>query len=236
MSALFYCPDIAQIPILPEEESKHCLQVLRYDIGDTITLIDGKGYFWRAEITGKQGKKCLLKIIKKQLDEKSRRNYYLHLAIAPTKNIDRIEWLLEKCTEIGIDEISFLQCKRSERKEIRLERLEKIAIQAAKQSKKAFLPKINEMQKFLAFLENLREQHTGKWIAHLSDSQKVDISDIHQYKGSHIVLIGPEGDFEKEEIEAAQKAGFEAINLGNSVLRTETAALLVCAAWTVLSK
>lgn len=236
MSALFYCPDIAQIPILSEEESRHCLQVLRHNIGDKITIIDGKGYFWEAEIAGKQGKKCLLKVVGKYLDEKSQRNYYLHIAIAPTKNIERMEWLLEKCTEIGIDEVSFLLCKRSERKEIKLERLEKIIVQAAKQSRKAFLPKINEMQKLSVFLEDMKKQSQGKWIAHLEPAEKKTLGQIVQNNTSYAILLGPEGDFEQEEIAAAKLAGFESISLGNAVLRTETAGLLVCAGLAVLQQ
>ncbi|GAB4127821.1 MAG: 16S rRNA (uracil(1498)-N(3))-methyltransferase [Raineya sp.] len=228
MSALFYCPEINENPVLSEEESRHCLQVLRHKIGDTIQLIDGKGYFWEAKITEIQNKKCLLSIQKKTLDKQSQRNYYLHLAIAPTKNIERIEWLIEKCTEIGINEISFVLCKRSERKELKLERLMKIAIQAAKQSHKAFLPKINEITKLENFLTS--SSASIKWIAHLTAAEKKTFSpNILQKQGSYCVLIGPEGDFTPEEISLAQKNGFEAVSLGNSVLRTETAGMYVCA-------
>jgi 16S rRNA (uracil1498-N3)-methyltransferase len=236
MSALFYCPEIAENPVLSEEESRHCLQVLRYQIGDSIELIDGKGYFWKALIAGKEGKKCILKPQKKHLDEKSQRNYRFHLAIAPTKNIERMEWLVEKSTEIGIDEISFVLCKRSERKELKLERLEKIAVQAAKQSKKAFLPKINEMIKLESFLNSIFPQNTSKWVAHLeNDEKKVLGQSLIQPQGNYCVLIGPEGDFTPEEISLAKKNGFEAISLGNSVLRTETAGLYVCAGLAMLN-
>lgn len=237
MSALFYCPEIAENPVLSEEESRHCLQVLRYQIGDTIELFDGKGYFWQALIAGKQGKKCILKPQTKRLDEKSQRNYRFHLAIAPTKNTERIEWLVEKCTEIGIDEISFVLCKRSERKELKLERLEKIAVQAAKQSRKAFLPKINEMIKLESFSNSIFPQNTNKWVAHLeNDEKKVLGKSLIQPQGNYCVLIGPEGDFTPEEIILAKENGFEAISLGNSVLRTETAGVYVCAGLSFFSQ
>ncbi|MFN3316118.1 MAG: 16S rRNA (uracil(1498)-N(3))-methyltransferase, partial [Raineya sp.] len=236
MSALFYCPEIAENPVLSEEESRHCLQVLRYQIGDKIKLIDGKGYFWEAEITEKQAKKCLLKIIDKHLDERNQRNYHFHLAIAPTKNIERIEWLVEKCTEIGIDEISFLLCQRSERKELKLERLEKIAVQAAKQSQRAFLPKINEMQKLSVFLEKTKLHKAQKWIAHLEENErKIFGKNLIVPQNNYCVLIGPEGDFGTEEIVLAKSFGFEAISLGNSVLRTETAGVYVCAGLAVFN-
>jgi len=227
MPALFYCPEIAQNSVLSEEESRHCLQVLRHKEGDTINLIDGKGYFWQAEICRIESKKCVLKPLSKSFDTKNQRNYYLHIAVAPTKNIERMEWLVEKCTEIGIDEISFVLCSRSERKEIKLERLEKIAVQAMKQSQRAFLPKINAMEKLPKFLENVSQQN--KWIAHLGGSEKKFFGQMVSENSQYCVLIGPEGDFSPEEVVLACAKGFEAISLGNAVLRTETAALLVCA-------
>jgi len=235
MSALFYCPEIAENPILSEEESRHCLQVLRYGIGDKIIIIDGKGYFWETEIIGKQGKKCLLKVIEKHLDTKNQREYRLHLAIAPTKNIERIEWMIEKCTEIGIDEISFLLCSRSERKEIKLERLEKIGLQAAKQSQKAFLPKINDMMKLEKFLASDFPSDTFKGLAHLENTDKKFFGKVATHNKSYCILIGPEGDFTSEEIAQSKKAGFEAISLGNSVLRTETAGVYVSAGLNIMN-
>lgn len=236
MSALFYCPSIAEAPVLSEEESKHCLQVLRHRIGDNIQLFDGKGYFWEAEIVGTQGKKCLLKVLRKYRDEKNHRNYRLHLAIAPPKHIERTEWLLEKCTEIGIDEVSFILCQRSERKEIRVERLEKILVQAAKQSKRALLPKINDMIKLDKFLASPHASATFKGIAHLEESDRKSFREFAHKQGDYCILIGPEGDFTSEEIFLAKQAGFEAISLGNSVFRTETAGMYVCAGLAFLSE
>lgn len=228
MAALFYAPAIAQQAFLPEEEARHCLQVLRYQKGDTILVVDGKGYFWEALITNAQVKHCSLEIKKQSFDEAHLRDYYLHLAIAPTKNIDRMEWLVEKCTEIGIDEISFLQCQRSERKEVKIERLEKVAIQAMKQSQKAFLPKINGIAKFKDFLIEQKD-YESKLIGYVpSDTESKNFLHFLQKSKKVCMLVGPEGDFTEQEIQEAQLQGFEVVSLGKSVLRTETAGLAVC--------
>lgn len=211
--------------MLNEEESKHCVRVLRLRKGNQINLVDGAGGFYLAEITDEHPKKTQLSIIKKQTDYQ-KRDHYLHIAIAPTKNMDRMEWFLEKATEIGIDEITPIICERSERKEIKTERLEKIAISAMKQSLKAYLPKINEAVKLNTFLKNRESKH--KYVAHCIPSQKKDIVENFKKNEDYLILIGPEGDFSDEEVNLALQNNFLPITLGSSRLRTETAALQVC--------
>jgi 16S rRNA (uracil1498-N3)-methyltransferase len=227
MAQIFYAPEIETKLMLPEEEAKHCLQVLRKKMNDQVLVINGKGSFFEVKLLSENPKQCSVQIMKKYADTHTR-PYYLHIAIAPTKNIERIEWFLEKCTEIGIDEISFLQCKHSERKEVKTERLEKICIQAIKQSQKAFLPKINPIIPFSKFLEQNLAEYTERWIAHVHTKQPIVFQQIVQAKGKICVLIGPEGDFENSEVTKALEKGFQAVSLGNSVLRTETAGIFVC--------
>ncbi|PKQ68930.1 16S rRNA (uracil(1498)-N(3))-methyltransferase [Raineya orbicola] len=222
---LFYCPNF-QLPqtILPEEEAIHCLQVLRKNVGEVISITDGKGHFAQAKILANKPKNCLLEILEIQRQEA--KPYYLHIAIAPTKNIERMEWFVEKATEIGIDEISFLQCDRSERKEIRLERLQKVALQAIKQSKQAYLPLLNPMQKFSQFLAKDFEGYSQKWIAYVGSNTL--LTQTLRSKGKYLLLIGAEGDFSEKEINLAKEKGFEEISLGKTVLRTETAGIVAC--------
>lgn len=236
---LFYTPNIATNQELSADETVHALRVLRLKNGDKVQLIDGKGGFYEAKII-LEGKKCLLNIFSEKKEDK-RSNTYIHLAIAPTKNIDRIEFMLEKCVEIGVDEVSFLNCRYSERKNIKLERLEKVAIQAMKQSLKTFLPKINEMIDFEKFLlrQNLENQ---LFVAHLEATErKLFSKEIYQFfeknqqktpqtiiNASFCMLIGAEGDFSPQEIENAKKHHYLPVSLGNSRLRTETAGIFVC--------
>lgn len=225
---LFYTPDIdiaSSAWALSEEESKHCIRVLRLQNGTQIDLIDGKGNFYKAEIVDAHPKRTLLKIISVEQDP-NKRNHYLHIAVAPTKNIERLEWFLEKATEIGIDEISLFICQRSERKDVKTDRLNKIITAAIKQSIKAWHPVLNEPVLFNKFISN---QFDGqKFIAHCEPGDKFELKDEIQPFGKYTVLIGPEGDFAPKEIEDAQKTGFKAITLGKSRLRTETAALEAC--------
>ncbi len=241
---LFYTPNIAHNQELPQEETIHALRVLRLKNGDKVQLIDGKGGFYEAKLI-LEGKKCLLNIFSEKKDDK-RSNTYTHLAIAPTKNIDRIEFMLEKCVEIGIDEVSFLNCRYSERKNIKLERLEKVAIQAMKQSLKTFLPKINEMIDFDKFL--LRQDTENQlFIAHLEATErKLFSKEVYQFfendqqnnqqnnasnassNPSFCMLIGAEGDFSPQEIELAKQKKYLPVSLGESRLRTETAGIFVC--------
>jgi 16S rRNA (uracil1498-N3)-methyltransferase len=223
---LFYTPDIsADYYTLNEEESKHCIKVLRLQNADQIFLIDGRGGFYTASILDAHPKKTLLKItdIKNNF---GMRNHYLHIAIAPTKNIERTEWFLEKATEIGIDEVTFLITDRSERKEIKTDRLKKVVTSAVKQSIKAYHPELNEPVNFKKFIhKGFAEQ---KFIAHCMEGSKKDLKNLIEPHGRYLILIGPEGDFTSLELSLALEAGFTPITLGDSRLRTETAALEAC--------
>jgi 16S rRNA (uracil1498-N3)-methyltransferase len=225
---LFYTPDIDTTSLtwtLDEEESKHCARVLRLQAGDLIRLIDGKGNFYSAEITEAHPKKTHLKILSAEQDP-NKRNHYLHIAVAPTKNIERLEWFLEKATEIGIDEISLITCQRSERKDVKTDRLNKIITSAIKQSIKAWRPLLNEPMIFNKFLSAPFEGQ--KFIAHCEAGDKLNLKDGLRLLNRYLVLIGPEGDFAPKEIDDAIKNDFKAITLGKSRLRTETAALEAC--------
>lgn len=220
---VFYTPDITVSNELPEEEAGHCLRVLRLNIGDEIILTDGKGYFYKAVITAATGKRCQVKVTE-TIGQEPFWNGHLHLAMAPTKNMDRIEWLAEKATEIGFDELSFLNCRFSERKVIKTERVDKIVVSAVKQSLKARKPVVNEMTDFARFLQ--RSFGGQKFIAHCYEGDKPLLKDVIVPGEDVVVLIGPEGDFSREEVEKAEAAGFRSVSLGRSRLRTETAALV----------
>lgn len=223
---LFFTPDITDKNYtLNEIESKHCIKVLRLNVNDHIQLIDGKGNFYEAQIANANPKKCKVDIIK-IINEFSKRNHYLHIAIAPTKNIDRFEWFLEKATEIGIDEITPILCEHSERKIIKPERLEKVIISAIKQSIKAYKPKLNEITNYDDFI---KQNFDGiKYIAHCEENKKETLKDIYNPSNNALILIGPEGDFSPAEIIYAQQNGFTEISLGGSRLRTETAGIVAC--------
>lgn len=223
---LFYTPDIAaEIYTLPEEESKHAVKVLRLEEGETVQLIDGRGGFYNAVIADAHPKRTQLQVVQKT-DNYGKRSFYIHIAVAPTKNIDRLEWFVEKAVEIGIDEISFLLCDHSERKVLKLDRLEKIAISAMKQSYKAYLPKLNELVPFKSFVHNTNPEET--FIAHLEEDARLSLKQSFKPNSSTCILIGPEGDFSAAEIALAKEAGIRAVTLGQSRLRTETAALVAC--------
>ena len=225
---LFYTPDIAPSHpqyFLNEEESKHAIRVLRLEAGSEVQLIDGKGGLYIAEIKDPHPKRTILQITN-VITEYNKRNHYLHIAIAPTKNLDRLEWFLEKATEIGIDEISLIICQRSERKEAKTERLNKIITSATKQSLKAYHPVLNEP---VALNKFLGQPFNGqKFIAHCEDSEKSSLSAEIEKQGRYLILIGPEGDFSPVEIDTTLHNGYKAITLGESRLRTETAALEAC--------
>lgn len=222
---VFYTPDILSTNELPEEEAQHCIRVLRLSIGDLITLTDGKGSFYKAEITTCTNKRCIVSI-KERISQDPLWSGRLHIAMAPTKNMDRNEWFAEKATEIGLDELTFLNSRYSERKVIKTERIEKILVSAIKQSLKARLPQLNEMTDFNSFVT--REFKGQKFIAHCHDGEKVQLKDILEPGEETLILIGPEGDFSEEEVKTALDHGFIAISLGQSRLRTETAALVAC--------
>jgi RNA methyltransferase, RsmE family len=222
---LFYTPDISSNPELPEEEARHCIRVLRLAEGAEIGLTDGKGYFYKAIIEQANPKHCLVSI-KETKQQPSLWPFHLHIAVAPTKHIDRLEWFAEKATEIGIDAITCLKCRYSERKELKPERIEKILISAMKQSLKATLPQLTGMTDFKAFIKQPFEGK--KFIAHCEEGKKPLLKQVCQPGENALILIGPEGDFSTEEIALAKEAGFTAISLGESRLRTETAALVAC--------
>ncbi len=220
---VFYTPDIDTCPELPEEEAGHCLRVLRLGVGDEVMLTDGKGFFYKAVISAATGKRCQVKVVEKIEQEKFWKGH-LHLAMAPTKNMDRIEWFAEKATEIGFDELSFLNCRFSERKVIKTERIEKIVVSAMKQSLKTRKPIVNEMTDFAKFMQ--RDFQGQKFIAHCYEGEKPLLKEVLKPGEDALVLIGPEGDFSPEEVQKAEALGFQPISLGKSRLRTETAALV----------
>jgi len=203
------------------DEKKHLTKVLRKKVGDELSVIDGKGYLYIVRITSLEKNSFQIKIIRKEKKEKTH-NYYLHIAIAPTKNISRFEWFLEKATEIGIDEITPIICQRSERKKINMQRCNRILISSIKQSLKFYKPKLNEPSNFSDFIKEKLEG--DKLIAHCLKTEKNKINKSNQKK--YIILIGPEGDFTENEITNALKNGFKATTLGNSRLRTETAGII----------
>ena len=220
---LFYAPDIQTDMELPQEEAGHCLRVLRMKEGNRLCITDGKGSFYNAVISAVQGKRCMVHIENEERQELLW-NGYLHIAMAPTKLMDRNEWFVEKAVEIGVDEITFLKTEHSERDVIKMERIEKIAVSAMKQSRKATLPVLNGMTSFRSFIELGFDG--DKFIAHCEQGSKVVLQDALVPGHNSLVLIGPEGDFSPVEIEMALKAGFKPISLGPSRLRTETAALV----------
>jgi 16S rRNA (uracil1498-N3)-methyltransferase len=222
---LFYIPDITSDTVtLPEEESKHALRVLRLKAGDQVLVVDGAGGYYQALIQDPQPKKCLLRITATQ-QQYGLRPYQVQVAVAPTKNLDRMEWFVEKATEIGIDDIFFLSCERSERKQMNLERLEKITVSAMKQSVKAYKPRLHDMQPYKNFVAACDPATT--YIAHLEPHDRQSLSQV-AVPEKCCILIGPEGDFSPKEIDLAYATGIKAVTLGNSRLRTETAALVAC--------
>ena len=225
---VFYTPDLqdqAQYT-LNEEESKHCSKVLRLSTGDKVFLVDGRGGLYEAEIET-ESKKHVGLLITKTTKEYQKRNHHLHIAIAPTKNIDRLEWFLEKATEIGIEEITPIICERSERKVVKEDRLLKVITSAVKQSLQAYHPLLNPA---ITFSQLLQQQTTAtKLIAHcVDDAERSYIKDLVQPLNSYLILIGPEGDFSPQEITTALQHGFMPVTLGTTRLRTETAALAAC--------
>lgn len=223
----FYVPDAETTNELPTEEAMHALRVLRLKSGDEMFLMDGCGNFYRAEVTLAATKHCLYEIKEKMPQEKTW-NGNICIAMAPTKMMDRTEWFSEKATEIGIDELAFLNCKFSERKVMRTVRLDKIVVSAMKQSRKPWKPKLTALT---AFKDFIKEERKGmKFIAHCyNEIESVDLFDSlskeHSEGKNVTVLIGPEGDFSIDEVKLAISNGYIPVSLGKSRLRTETAAL-----------
>lgn len=222
----FYAPDAASTAELPADEANHALKVLRLKVGDELLLMDGCGHIYRAEITQASGHRCLYRILETS-SQPPQWEGHVHLAIAPTKMNERIEWLAEKATEVGIDELSFLNCQYSERRVLKTERIEKIVISAAKQSHKAYMPAVSGLIPFRQFIKEHTSGH--RYIAHCyQEIERVNLFDqlcnLHP-SDSTLVLVGPEGDFSIDEVREAVAAGFVSVDLGESRLRTETAGL-----------
>jgi 16S rRNA (uracil1498-N3)-methyltransferase len=223
---LFYNPQFSPAtPFLPEEEARHGIKVLRMNTGDTLHVTDGKGNLYEAEIASTDIKKCKL-VIRHTHPEFGKKPYSIHLAIAPTKNADRTEWLVEKCVELGIDEISFIACERSERRVFKTDRLEKIAVAAMKQSIKAYLPLIHEVIPLRQFIE--KPVDGQKFVAHLEEGRRELLQKAALKQHAYCLLVGPEGDFSPAEIALALEKGFVPVSLGESRLRTETAGMAGC--------
>lgn len=222
---MFYCPDILHSFTLSEEESQHAVRVLRLQAGDELEVVDGAGGYYFAVVTNPHPKHCEFQI-KETITEYGKRDYRLHIAIAPTKNIERLEWFIEKCTEIGVDEITPILCRFSERKIIKPERLEKIIVSAAKQSLKAYFPILNPMCSFRDFIQQTTVSQ--KFIAHCYEQDKQLLQRVYQKSFDAVILIGPEGDFSPEEVQKAIQHHYQPVSLGNSRLRTETAGVVAC--------
>lgn len=226
----FYVPDAASQTELPPDEAMHALRVLRLKADDELFLMDGVGNYYRARITIAATHHCYYEILE-TLPQQPQWLGHIHLAIAPTKMLDRIEWLLEKATEIGVDEVSFLNCKFSERRILKSIRLDKIVISAMKQSRKAWKPVVNELMSFKRFIE--QPLPGRKFIAHCYEEipRTYLFDELRQMTltgtsdDDVTVLVGPEGDFSIDEVQMAMDAGYVSIHLGESRLRTETAGL-----------
>ena len=229
---LFYCSDFDEsTAIIVEEDFRHATKVLRYAVGDDIQCTDGKGHHLMGKII--EINKRDLKLQIEEQNFKPVRAKQLHIAIAPTKNMSRIETMIEKCVEIGVDEISFLKTKNSERKVIKLERVEKIALSAMKQSFRTRIPVLNEMVSYDKFLDSA-SANVGKYLLHY-DKNASHLIDS-DWLANNIVLIGPEGDFTEDEIVQSTNAGFETRILGNAKLRTETAGIVACSIFNVINR
>lgn len=222
----FFVPDAESQSELPSDEAMHAMRVLRLKGGDEIMLMDGEGCFYKAEVTIASTHHCYYQILEKMPQERQWKGK-VHLAVAPTKMIDRVEWMLEKAVEIGVDEVTFLNCQFSERRLLKIQRLEKIVISAVKQSHKAWKPVIREMVPLAQFIESPREG--AKFIAHCYEEipRTYLYDELRQLDADEdaTVMIGPEGDFSIDEVEAAIQQGYKSVHLGKSRLRTETAGL-----------
>ncbi len=208
---------------LSEEESKHCAQVLRKKTGDYIQVFDGMGGVYTVVLTDVNKRACKFEVVKET--HRAQKNFKLHLAIAPTKNIDRMEWMVEKLGELGVDEITFLKTENSERTKLRIDRLERKAVSAMKQSKYPFLTRIYDVTSFKELIQSTDDSE--KWIAHV-DHVYSYLGTVAKPNQTTLILIGPEGDFSPREVQEAAESGFQAMSLGQTTLRTETAGLAAC--------
>lgn len=226
---IFYLPSLAPshipgIATLGEEESYHCSRVLRMKPGTVVHLTDGQGNLYEGSLLVADSNGCQVEI--QSVQEYRNPSHSLHIAIAPTKNIDRFEWFLEKATEIGVQEITPLYCEHSERTTLRTDRLQKILVSAMKQSMNLHLPVLHEPVSFRSFLAG--ENTAQKFIGYVEEKQEIHLSECYKPGSDAIILIGPEGDFSKEEVRMALSSGYKAVSLGNSRLRTETAGVVAC--------
>ena len=223
---LFHQPEIPNgVMHLDADESRHCIKVLRKRGGDAISITDGKGYFYEAIITQADPKQCAFEVTARH--PAPEKDFFIHIAISPTKNIDRLEWFVEKATEIGVDRISLMDCRNTERGFVKTERLKKVAVSAMKQSVKATLPVIEDnLLQFSEIVSHCPE--TEKYIASVDAANPVHLKDMVRQRSSYCVLIGPEGDFSPEELRTAADQGFQKVNLGPARLRTETAGVVAC--------
>lgn len=223
MMPVFYLPDaVAGTIILSEEESKHAVRVLRLDVGDKVLITNGQGLFFEARLFEAHPKKAVLQL-EQGYPGSDHWGFRLHLALAPTKNMDRMEWFVEKATEMGVDEISFFVSQHSERRSVNMERLEKIAVSAMKQSLKSRMPLLHPP---VPFDELIAKPFSGDgFIAWIDDEVTHHLARLYRAGSDSLVLIGPEGDFSRDEVERALKAGFVPVSLGKARLRAETAAL-----------
>tara|TARA_Y100000590_G_C15596676_1_gene968330 strand:- start:525 stop:1241 length:717 start_codon:yes stop_codon:yes gene_type:complete len=233
----FYSENIKNdIITLDNFESRHCIKVLRKSNGDTINIVDGKGTLYTGLIKNDNPKNCKVKI-SNSVKEYDKKDFYIHIAISPIKNNNRIEWFIEKVVEIGIDEISFINCERTLRHTLKMDRIMKTAISAMKQTLKATLPKINNITNFEEFIESNKD--SNKFICHLEEGHKSQLfhfeNKLNDTKDS-CILIGPEGDFSIDEINKVKNFNFNSISLGNSRLRTETAGIVACHLLNIIHK
>lgn len=227
-SRFFYVPDALGTDCLPPDEAQHALRVLRLHPGDEIFLTDGCGAFHRAELTLATPRRCTYRIVESMPQQRAWHGS-IHLAIAPTKMMERMEWMVEKATEVGFDEVTFLDCQFSERHVLRSDRIERVAIAAMKQSRKAWKPKVNAMRPFADFIGS--ERKGRKFICHCYEEvERTDLFGLLQHmpadESDITILVGPEGDFSIGEVRAALARGYESVTLGSSRLRTETAGLM----------
>ncbi len=224
---LFYSPDLNKSDsqfTFPQEESRHIMKVLRKKEGDTLYITDGKGYLYDAKIILADLKRCKVEIVSRK--KKHPKMYWLHLVVAPTKMNDRFEWFLEKATEIGVNEITPIICERSERKVLKIERMEKVIRSAMKQSLQTYLPKFN---KPISFADYMAQPQKGlQFIAHCEDEEKLELKRRVAADKDVTILIGPEGDFTRSEIKMAYDKGYLPVSLGKNRLRTETAGIVAC--------
>jgi 16S rRNA (uracil1498-N3)-methyltransferase len=220
---LFYHPDLTPQFQLAAEEARHAIKALRHQAGDVIRLTDGKGNFAQARITQIKKEECSCELIDKEPGQQ--KNFSIHLAIAATKNSDRTEWMLEKCVEIGVDQVSIMVCKHSERRKSNFDRLQKVAISALKQSQQCWLP---QLKTDLPFPEIARTTAGERFIAFVDATNPAHLAKVATAKKSYLILVGPEGDFSEDELSLALTHGFRKVSLGPNRLRTETAGIAAC--------